>query len=113
MAIDEATLLEMESSEHKRIEDTFHPWNRDYVAAHSPVLRLLAAYREQAAQLADCRAALADVVAVLADYRAAGVAFDDVRLDYVDVQIPRDVMSDAEAVLDRAAALLDRDGKEA
>ena len=64
------------------------------------------------AQLAVTRAALEDVVSVLADYRAAGVAFNDGRLSYVEVQVPRVVVADAEAVLSRAAALLALGGKE-
>lgn len=64
------------------------------------------------AQLAATRAALEDVVSVLADYRAAGVVFDDARVSYVEVQIPRVTVEDAEAVLARAAALLAPGGKE-
>lgn len=57
--------------------------------------RLAALQAEKDAAEARC----GDLAAALADILAQGVSLDDPRLRYVDVQIPRDVLTDAREVI--------------
>ncbi len=61
---------------------------------------------KQAARIAALEAQVAALAAVLADILAQGVSLNDERLRYVEVQIPRDVLSDVREVLSADATHL-------